>query len=170
MSVRPGDIFPTMVLGRVGGADQILPKIFSAQLTLVEFYRGFHCPRCRARLEELNSLCEEFAEAGIESISVSMDTKDRATNAVRDWDMKALPVFYGLKKEEARKLDLLISRSINEREPRLFCEPATFLVKTGGEIYVMTRSSMPIMRSNLRDALVAAEYLKNHRYPARGDQ
>lgn len=170
MSLKPGDKIPNLTLPRIGGGDWSVATDLDADLTLIEFYRGHHCPRCKSRLQELIDLQDDFAREGIACLAISMDNEETALQSYEEWSLGSLTVLYGLSHATARSYDLFISKNIGNHEPTLFCEPGTFLVKADGTLYLSARSSMPIMRPLLKEAIVAAQVLRDRNYPPRGDQ
>lgn len=52
--------------------------------TLLMFYRGLHCPLCRAQLEELQRKLPEFEKCGVDVVAASADDQGRAERAKVD--------------------------------------------------------------------------------------
>ena len=40
-------------------------------------YRGYHCPVCKLYLTKLNGLMDAAAEAGVDTVVVSMDSAEK---------------------------------------------------------------------------------------------
>jgi hypothetical protein len=59
---------------------------------MVVFFRGLHCPVCRAQLTELNRRLDELEQAGIDVIAVSGETRERTTRLAEDWRLERLPL------------------------------------------------------------------------------
>ena len=55
-------------------ADQ-RPRLF----TMIVFFRGLHCPVCKAQVSELERRLAELEQRGIEVIAVSGETRERTT-------------------------------------------------------------------------------------------
>jgi peroxiredoxin len=167
--VRPTQPAPDLTVPLLRGgtyrlADQ-RPKVF----TMVVFFRGLHCPVCRAELSELERRLEEVEERGIEVIAVSGDTRERTTTLAHDWKLERLPLAYGLTQDQMRAWGLFISHGINESEPALFNEPGLFLTSPDHTVYYESILSMPVGRPRLSDLLDGIDYWTTHDYPARGE-
>ena len=137
--------------------------------TMIVFYRGLHCPVCKNYTNTLDDLVDDYAERGIDIVTIRMDTEKRARKAVQDWNIKNLDVGYGLSEEQARNWGLYISNSIKDEEPELFSEPGLFLVQPDGEFYYAAVNSMPFGRPDLESLLQAIDFIQENNYPARGE-
>ena len=76
--VRPGATVPLLELPLASGGTFRLADAAPRLFTLLVFNRGLHCPVCRAQLSELNRRFEELAEKGIDVVSISGETAQRA--------------------------------------------------------------------------------------------
>ena len=166
--VRPGSPAPALELPVVGGdtfrLGERAPKLF----TMLVFNRGLHCPVCRAQLSELDRRFDELAERGIDVVSISGETQERASRMRDEWRLDRVPLAYGLSEAEMREWGLFVSRGITDDEPSVFNEPALFLIDPGGIVYYESILSMPVGRPRLDDLLAGIEWWKTHDYPARG--
>ena len=166
--VRPGSPAPALELPVVGGETFRLgeraPKLF----TMLVFNRGLHCPVCRAQLSELDRRFDELAERGIDVVSISGETQERATRMRHEWTLDRVPLAYGLSEAQMREWGLFVSRAITDDEPPVFNEPALFLIDPGGIVYYESILSMPVGRPRLDDLLAGIEWWTTHDYPARG--
>ena len=168
-TVRPRVSAPALELPLVGGgtfhpADRN-PELF----TMLVFNRGLHCPVCQAQLAELDRRFEELAGRGIEVVSVSGETEERATRMHDEWGIDNLPLAYGLSEAQMREWGLFVSRGISEEEPAVFNEPALFLISPDGSVYYESILSMPVGRPHLDDLLGGIEFWTDNDYPARGE-
>ena len=166
--VRPGASAPELDLALVGGgrfrlADRA-PKLF----TMIVFNRGLHCPVCRAQLAELDRRFDELAARGIDVVSVSGESHERASRMRDEWHLERVPLAYGLSESEMREWGLFVSRGIAENEPPAFNEPGLFLIAPDGIVYYESILSMPVGRPRLDDLLGGIEWWTAHDYPARG--
>jgi peroxiredoxin len=141
------------------------PKLF----TMVVFFRGLHCPVCRAQLSELERRLGELEERGVEPIAVSGETLDRTATLAREWKLERLNLAYGLTQEQMRAWGLFMSRGIAEHEPALFNEPGLFLISREHTVYYESVLSMPVGRPRLGDLLDGIDYWTTNDYPARGE-
>lgn len=167
--VRPTQPAPDLTVALLRGGTYRLsdqrPKLF----TMVVFFRGLHCPVCRAQLGELERRLAELEERGIEVIAVSGETFERTTALAHEWKLERLNLAYGLTEEQMRAWGLFISHGINEREPALFNEPGLFLISPDHTVYYESILSMPVGRPRLADLLDGIDYWTTHDYPARGE-
>jgi peroxiredoxin len=141
------------------------PKLF----TMVVFFRGLHCPVCRAQLSELDRRLPELEERGIEVITVTGETLERTRTLAHEWKLERLNLAYGLTEEQMRTWGLFISHGIDEHEPALFNEPGLFLITPDHTVYYESVLSMPVGRPRLQDLLDGIDYWTTHDYPARGE-
>ncbi len=144
------------------------PKNF----TVLAFYRGFHCPKCKDQLEELNSNLSKFKELGAQVVAVSMDTKERATKSQQDWNISDLTLGYGITASQAMDFGLYLSEKFDGNkieEPQLFSEPGLFLIRPDQTLYAASIQTMPFARPSAKDLLGAISYINENGYPARGN-
>ncbi len=167
--IRPGTQAPDLELALVDGGSFRLAERSPQLFTMLVFNRGLHCPVCRAQLAELDRRFEELAERGIEVVSISAETEERARQMHDEWAIEKVPLAYGLGEEQMREWGLFVSRGIKEGEPEFFNEPALFLIAADGSVYYEAILSMPVGRPHLDDLLGGIEYWTANDYPARGD-
>jgi peroxiredoxin len=135
---------------------------------MVVFNRGLHCPVCRAQLSELNRRIEDLAERGIEIVSVSGETADRAERMRTEWGIDRVPLAYAFTEPQMRAWGLFVSHAIKDDELPVFNEPGLFLIRPDGTVYYESILSMPVGRPRLDDLLGAVAFWTEHDYPARG--
>ncbi len=165
--LRPGQPVPVLDISVVGGERFSLPSPYDG-MTLVEFYRGRHCPRCHRHLLELSGVLPRLEDRGVRVIAVSMDNLDRATDAHQAWGLGGLRIGYGLTEDQARDWGLYLSQSLNDREPSIFNEPATLWVQSDGTLYAASYGTTPFARSRWTDWLEALDAIAARNYPPRG--
>ncbi len=136
---------------------------------MIVFYRGLHCPVCRAYLAELDRKLDEFTRRGVEVMAVSGDDAERARRAVEEWKLERLAVGYGQTIASMREWGLFVSHGIKEPEPDHFGEPGLFLIRPDGAVYYVAVNSMPFGRPRLDDMLGALDFIIARNYPARGE-
>jgi peroxiredoxin len=132
--IKPRERAPELTVDLVGGGLWRLEEQQPENFTVVLFYRGLHCPVCRAQLSELNRRLDEFTSRGATVIAVSGDTRERAQRSADEWHLDRLTIGYGLNEETARAFGLFSSRGINEEEPARFSEPGLFLIRPDGTV------------------------------------
>jgi len=165
---------PPLVLDTVGGGRWSLHERSPERFTLLVFYRGLHCPICAGYLADLDARLTGFAERGVEVIAISMDTRERAERTRADWNIDDLTLGYGLTVDDARGWGLFLSTSRGKtstgvEEPELFSEPATYLVRSGGELYFGSVQTMPFARPDFGQILGALDFVIANDYPGRGE-
>ena len=166
--VRPTQPAPDLTVPLLRGGTYRLTDHRPRTFTMVVFFRGLHCPVCRAQLSELERRLGELEERGIDVIAVSGETLERATQLAQEWKLERLNVAYGLTEAQMRAWGLFISRGIAEHELALFNEPGLFLISPDRTVYYESVLSMPVGRPRLADLLNGIDYWTTHDYPARG--
>ncbi len=163
-----------VVLSGSGGAYFSLADEAPDTFMLVVFYRGYHCPICRAQLKELEANLPEFEKRGVSVVAVSSDTEERALKTKTEWNLPRLRLGYGLELSMARRWGLYVSAgrgltSIGVEEPALFSEPGLFLIRSDHSVYFASVQSMPFARPHFSDILGAIDFVVAKSYPARGE-
>ncbi|MEO8188290.1 MAG: peroxiredoxin-like family protein [Burkholderiaceae bacterium] len=172
--LKPRERTPALSVQTVAGTRWTLAEQTPEHFTLVVFYRGLHCPICRAYLSELNRLHADFVERGVQMVVISSDSAERAAQAVTDWGLSNLTVCHSLQIEEARRWGLYVSTSRGKtsagiEEPALFSEPGIFLIRADGTLYFVSVQSMPFARPHFDEMLKAIDFVLKNSYPARGE-
>ena len=166
--IVPGTKVPALDVPLVGGGRWTLSERAGERFTVIEFYRGLHCPRCARRLKEIDTRLDELAQHGATFFALSTDTEERARQSVEDWDLENLSIGYGISIDEARTWGLAISESIAEKEPYPFCEPGLFIVRPDGELYLSFVTTAPFLRPDYDMLMECLEFTNRRDYPARG--
>ncbi len=164
----PGEKTPALSVPLVGGGQWTLAEQMHKRFTVIEFYRGYHCPRCRRRLQEIDKRLDELAERDATFFALSTDPQDRATKSVEEWELENLAVGYGLSIDAAREWGLFISNTIAAKETELFCEPGLFIVRPDGTLYISTITTAPFLRPDYDALFECLEFTANRDYPPRG--
>ncbi len=172
--LMPRQPVPALRVATIDGGEWELATQRPERFTLIVFYRGLHCPVCKAYLVELNRLAEDFAARGVSILSLSSDTAERAAAAREQWGLDKLAIGHGLTIESARDWGLYISKSkgitsTGFEEPALFSEPGLFLVRPDGALYWGNVSTMPFARPHFKEILGALDFVIKNDYPARGE-
>ena len=165
----PGQPFPELDLPRVGGGRLRTVDFKPGFMTLVNVYRGLHCPRCQRQLDDILANKARFDALGVEVVSISTDTGDRAGKAVTEWGLGNMAVGYDLPIATARSLGMFISQAIREAEPALFVEAAVFFIQRDGVLWGSSINTFPFLRPTADQLLDAVEMAKERNYPPRGD-
>lgn len=166
--ITPTHEVPNLKLDLINDTQWELHKQRPETYTLLVFYRGYHCPKCKQQLEALKDKLDQFTERSINVIGISMDTEERAKKTGAEWDIEAIPIGYGLTEKEAKSWGLYLSESISESEPDIFSEPGLFLVNPDNTLYLSSIQTMPFARPHFEDLLNAIDFIEKKGYPARG--
>ncbi|WP_397301797.1 peroxiredoxin-like family protein [Nonlabens ulvanivorans] len=137
--------------------------------TLIVFYRGYHCPVCKKQLETVSDHLPDFKERGIDVITISMDSKERAEKSSKEWNVEGLTIGYDLPVETAKDWGLYLSKAISDKEPDLFSEPAIFLIKPDKTLFFASIQTMPFARPKIADLIKSIDFVEDKHYPARGE-
>ena len=121
--IKPTQSVPDLSGEPVGGDTWRLSDQSPESFTVIEFYRGYHCPRCKVQLLDLDQKLARFTERGCSVIAISMDGQDRAEKTKPEWGLGELTLGYGLSEDSARQWGLFISTSIRDTETDRFNEP-----------------------------------------------
>jgi peroxiredoxin len=167
--IKPRERAPELTVDLVSGGRWRLDEQHPETFTMVVFYRGLHCPSCRAQLSELNRRLDELTARGLTVIAISGDTHQRAQTTVAEWHLDRFAIGYGLGEETARAFGLFLSRAIKDDEPAQFSEPGLVLIRPDGTVYYEAITTMPWGRPRLDDILGGIDYAAKVDYPARGE-
>jgi peroxiredoxin len=165
----PGQPVPDFMVHLVAGGEWRLSDASPKRFTLVDFYRGRHCPRCHLHVLDVKAKLARFSERGVDCIAISMDDREKAQNSVAAWGLEGLAVGYGLAEVDARALGLYLTDAINEREPHRFSEPAILLVRPDQTLYSAIYGTNPFARVHAADILEGLDAAIARDYPPRGD-
>lgn len=169
-NLMPGKEVPELIINTVNGMKWDLRSEIPENFTLIIFYRGFHCPICKAYLEELNKNIEDFRKLGVNVICISANTESLAENSIVEWNIDRLTIGYGMSTDAARKWDLYISEGKDRKEPAVFFEPGIFLIKPDNVLYAASIQSMPFARPGLDGLLKSIKFILRNDYPIRGSK
>lgn len=173
-TLKPRAAVPLLNVATSNGERWDLAAQRPRQFTMIVFYRGLHCPVCKAHLRDLDRKLGEFAEHGVDVVAISTDEEARARQAQEDWGLTELRLGYGLTIDAARQWGLFISTSRGKTsagidEPAQFSEPGLFLVRSDGTLYFSSVQTMPFARPHFDEILRAVAFVIDKDYPARGE-
>jgi len=168
MKLMPEAQAPALSVETLGGGKWELAAQTPENFTMVVFYRGYHCPVCKAYLQKLEGLVEQYEQAGFSVIAVSMDDAGRAAKSAEEWELSKVTIGYGLSEAAARSWGLYVSKAIKEAEADIFAEPGLFWVRPDGRIYMIDISNMPWARPDLEFLFSKIPFAVENGYPARG--
>ena len=153
----------------VTGGSWTLHGESTAQLHLISFFRGAFCGYCTRFMQQLNGLHAEFAELGIDLAGVSVDSKDIANAWREDNGIDKISIGYGLSQEQIEACELFASRITRGGTEMYFAEPALWLVKPDGELYLNIQSSISCGRPDLESLIGGLKRLAAEGYTLRGN-
>ena len=166
--LTPDANVPSLQVSTVSGDTWDLANQTPANFTMIVFYRGLHCPVCKAYLQKLESLLPGYQNAGFSIIAVSMNTEALAKKAAEEWEITSLTIGHSLSEADARAWGLYISTAIKDGEADMFAEPGLFWVRPDGKLYLADVSNMPWARPDLEFLQSKIPFAVEHKYPARG--
>lgn len=166
--LTPDAQVPALSIDTLDGSNWTLADQSPRNFTQVVFYRGHHCPLCKMYLQKLDGLIAGYQEAGVETIAVSMNSKDLAQASKDDWELQNVVIGYGLSEGDARRWGLYISKAFKEVEADIFAEPGLFWVRPDGRLYLLDISNMPWARPDMEFMLGKVQFAVDNGYPARG--
>lgn len=168
-NLKPRQEVPELIVKTTKGLKWDLRDNQPEHFTMLIFYRGIHCPVCKKYLEELNTKIEEFRDKGVNVICVSSNNEELAQKTVEEWDIDKLNIGYDFGIDEGRKWGLFISEGIKDSEPKVFLEPALFLIRPDNTLYSASIQSMPFARPKFDELLKSISFVIKEEYPARGE-
>lgn len=168
--LHPGQHAPALGFDTVAHGRYDLAGSTRGNGTLLVFYRGAHCPICRAQLKELDDQIGDFAIRGVGVVAVSGDTRERAKETVDAMQIVRLPVGYGLSARTARDdwgLYVSMAREGTE-EPDFSNEPGHFWIASDGTVVFALVQSLPQIRPAASAILRAIDKITRDGSPPRG--
>ena len=166
--ILPGTPFPKIDLPRAGGGRVTNASFDAPYMTVLNVYRGLHCPRCHRQFDDFIAHRGELDAAGVKIVSVSTDPQERAEQAVAEWGLGDLEIGHDLSIPAARELGLFISQAIRDGETAMFAEAALFFIRPDGVLWGSSVNSFPFLRPTAAMILDAVSMAKARSYPPRG--
>jgi len=147
--LTPDAQVPSLRVPTLSGDTWNLAEQSPENFTMLVFYRGLHCPVCKAYLQKLEGLLDAYEASGFSTIAISMNDEETARKTASEWDLDKIAIGYGLSDTDARAWGLYVSKAIKEVEADIFCEPGLFWVRPDGRLYLADVSNMPWARPDL---------------------
>ena len=163
----PGHIVPDLEVALAGGGIWKLSDQKPEAFTIIEIYRGLHCPRCKLQLLDIDHKHERYTERGCITIAISTDPQDRAEKTVSEWGIHQLAIGYGMTIAQAKEWGLYISDAFQEKETRLFSEPGLFIIRPDMTLYSNVIYTTPFHRHHHSDVMEAIDMIRSRDYPPR---
>lgn len=167
--IHPQSRMPDLDLPLVSGGHFDIADARPEKFLLMVFYRGLHCPKCEAQLKAIDAQYDKLTSEGYEIVAISMDSQERAEKTKDEWDIRTLPLAYNLPLLSAKAYGLFISDGRPDSdEPKIFSEPALFVVKPDRSLYAQYVQNTPFGRPPLDDIVEGLEFVLENDYPTRG--
>lgn len=171
IKLKAGDTFPTLTATLLDGSTVTLGKPQGdATWQAVFVYRGRHCPLCTKYLNELETYKQAFADAGVDILAVSADSKEQLEEHSQRLVI-SFPIAYGLTETQLKQLGVYISLPRSDMETdHNFAEPGLFVVNEKGQLHVVDISNNPFVRPELGALTRGLAWIRdpNNHYPIRG--
>lgn len=169
--IIPGQKMPDFQVDLPDGTKWRLYDHAPKTMLLLDFYRGFHCPRCRNRIETINDSLDDFEKAGLDVIAISADSDERSAMTQAEWKCDRITLGHNLSLEDASKLGLYLSSTIDIRplEQKIFCEPSVMVVRSDLTLYGAIIQTFPFARPSIEELISIPEFAITNGYPPRGD-
>lgn len=164
----PGAAAPAIDAKAADGGPFALPAATAGGLSVIFFYRGAHCPVCKAQIQELASREDELRRAGLMVAAISMDDDERFARQAAEWDLGQLTIGHGLTEASARAWGLYLSDKAKDAEPARFAEPGIAVLKADGSIYALFLQNTPFARPTVDDLIKGLGFVMKNDYPVRG--
>lgn len=120
-------------------------------------------------MQQLNGLSTDFSDLGIELAGVSVDPKDVAKAWAEDNGIDKVSIGYGLTQAQIDACGLFASRVTRDGTEMYFAEPALWLIRPDGELYLNIQSSISCGRPDLDSLLAGLKRLAGEGYTLRGN-
>lgn len=167
--IEAGATFPTLEVTNLDGATADIGKPSGdADWRMVVVYRGRHCPLCTKYLNNLESFKDRLAEAGVDIVAVSGDSRAQLEEHLERLDV-SFPLYYGLTIAQMQELGLYISHPRSEQETdHPFPEPGLFVINTEHQVQVVDISNNPFVRPEPEALTSGLAWIRQNTYPIRG--
>ena len=154
--LKPGDVFPSLTVPRVGGGSLAIPDVFDDGYGVVLFYRGSWCPYCNAQLRAFQHAIDSLYGEGATVAALSID--DEATSA-------ELAAKHGLTFPIGHSADATAVSAMTGAfvDPdRGFLQSTGFVLGPTARVVVSVYSSGAIGRLVPEDVLGLIHYVREH--------
>ncbi|WP_367105953.1 peroxiredoxin-like family protein [uncultured Psychrobacter sp.] len=168
--LKAGSQFPDIQVQMLSGEMTTLGKPENVHdWKLIVVYRGKHCPICTKYLNQLETVKGSFADAGVDILAISGDSKQQLQEHLKELEDINFPMAYGLTVEQMNELGLYISDPRSEKETdHPFAEPGVFVINAKGEIQIIDISNAPFARPELEMLANGLSFIRENDYPIRG--
>ncbi len=164
----PGQKIPELEVNILDSKQWKLSEDTFTNMKLIVFYRGLHCPLCKAYIGELDKIIYEFSQLDIEVIAISGDSQEKAKLTKAKWGLTDITIGYNHSVDSMRQWGLYISKGAFPSEPPLFNEPGIFIVKADRTLFFAGVNNEPFARPPLHELISGIRYVTTNNYPLRG--
>jgi peroxiredoxin len=146
----------------------LVDRVSDKPWKMIVVYRGQHCPKCTEQLNELATMHDDFASAGVEVVAVSGDSEEQLKKHLEKIDVN-FPLYYNLTIEQMTDLGLYISEPRSDAETdHPFAEPCIVVLNEDNQVQMLDKSNSPFVRPSLKQLLGGIKFSRENDYPIRG--
>ena len=169
VNLQPASVMQPLVVSDLDNNDvNLVDRVSDKPWKMIVVYRGQHCPKCTEQLNELATMHDEFASAGVEVVAVSGDSEAQLKKHLEKIDVN-YPLYYNLTMEQMTDLGLYISEPRSDAETdHPFAEPCIIVLNEDNQVQMLDKSNSPFVRPSLKQLLGGIKFSRENDYPIRG--
>ena len=169
VNLQPASVMQPLVVSDLDNNDvNLVDRISDKPWKMIVVYRGQHCPKCTEQLNELATMHDDFAGAGVEVVAVSGDSEEQLKKHLEKIDVN-FPLYYNLTIEQMTDLGLYISEPRSDAETdHPFAEPCIIVLNEDNQVQMLDKSNSPFVRPSLKHVLGGIKFSRENDYPIRG--
>jgi len=169
VNLQPASVMQPLVVSSLDkGGVNLVDRVSDKPWKMIVVYRGQHCPKCTEQLNELATMHDDFASAGVEVVAVSGDSEENLKKHLEKIDVN-FPLYYNLTIEQMTDLGLYISEPRSDAETdHPFAEPCIIVLNEDNQVQMLDKSNSPFVRPSLKQLLGGIKFSRENDYPIRG--
>lgn len=169
VNLQPASVMQPLVVSSLDKGDvNLVDRVSDKPWKMIVVYRGQHCPKCTEQLNELATMHDDFASAGVEVVAVSGDSEEQLKKHLEKIDVN-FPLYYNLTIEQMTDLGLYISEPRSDAETdHPFAEPCIIVLNEDNQVQMLDKSNSPFVRPSLKQLLGGIKFSRENDYPIRG--
>tara|TARA_B100001057_G_C22302319_1_gene738786 strand:+ start:97 stop:627 length:531 start_codon:yes stop_codon:yes gene_type:complete len=169
VNLQPASVIQPLVVSDLDNNDvNLVDRVSDKPWKMIVVYRGQHCPKCTEQLNELATMHDDFASAGVEVVAVSGDSEEQLKKHLEKIDVN-FPLYYNLTIEQMTDLGLYISEPRSDAETdHPFAEPCIIVLNEDNQVQMLDKSNSPFVRPSLKQVLGGIKFSRENDYPIRG--
>ncbi|HAG38648.1 MAG TPA: thioredoxin peroxidase, partial [Pseudoalteromonas sp.] len=154
VNLQPASVMQPLVVSDLDNNDvNLVDRVSDKPWKMIVVYRGQHCPKCTEQLNELATMHDDFASAGVEVVAVSGDSEEQLKKHLEKIDVN-FPLYYNLTIEQMTDLGLYISEPRSDAETdHPFAEPCIIVLNEDNQVQMLDKSNIPFVRPSLKQLL-----------------